>query len=249
MLDNKDSRKTTQNQSTCFFYTKRLILSHNETTTKMATINSLVRENENLPKADSIKKRLERAGAPHGLNDNLSKEAVELLKEWYGLRPPGNQPNQPKPDPPTRPSPPKPKPKPQPKHIPEHKETESRTAVFMATMPLAMLGLAASFGVYHFAQNFVPMPFAVAEAAAFEITYISLARLRFLSTGQRQQAERVAMGAVFVSVVYNSLSAWSYINPGLFDGLDWPVQLVLSVTHGLPIAILAYQVSRLNIER
>lgn len=224
----------------------------------MATINTLTRNNENLPKAESVKKRLERAGHPHGLNDDLSQKATALLTEWYGLPAPGNQAKPPVPAPdPKPPKPPKADPKPakaKPKPDPQinherEKETESRTAVVMATMPLAMLGLAASFGVYHFAQNFVPMPFAIAEAAAFEVTYISLARLRFLSTAQKQQAERVAMGAVFVSVVYNSLSAWSYINPTLFNSLDWSIQLILSITHGLPIAILAYQVSRLNIEK
>jgi len=43
----------------------------------------------------------------------------------------------------------------------------------LARLPLPMLALAASYGVYEFARLFVPMWVALVQAAAFELTYRS----------------------------------------------------------------------------
>lgn len=119
----------------------------------------------------------------------------------------------------------------------------------LATLPLPMLGLAASFGVFYFASNFVPVWFAIIEAAAFELTYIGLSAVKGLDEKQRKKALGVAIGAVLVSVIYNTISAALHQQPDLLQDLSpiwfWTVSLI----YGAPIAILGFLVADLLLHR
>lgn len=148
-------------------------------------------------------------------------------------------------------------------------------AKFFAFLPLPMLGLAASYGVYFFASYFVPQAVAIGEAAAFELTYIGIASLKDLSPNNKRRALRIAYYAVFVSVVYNTLAGALHLNPEILQGLQgtitWIEELgqdgqalgtyqasniggvilfwVIALVHGVPPATLAYQVADLHIHK
>jgi hypothetical protein len=108
-----------------------------------------------------------------------------------------------------------------------------------------MLALAASYGVYHFAALFVPTWVAVVQAAAFEVTYIGLALLDVLDKAQRRRAVSISVGAVLVSVIYNSLAGFFHRNPQVLQQLSLWQEGVLAVLHGAPLAIVAYLVADL----
>jgi hypothetical protein len=124
-----------------------------------------------------------------------------------------------------------------------------RDNVTLARIPLPMLSLAASFGVYQFSLLFVPWWVALAEAFAFEATYIGLSTLRVEDDKQRSRARLISQGSVAVSVIYNSLAAFLHRNPLILDSLDsWSrigAEVVLAVLHGAPLAIVAYFVADL----
>jgi len=113
-------------------------------------------------------------------------------------------------------------------------------------LPLPMLGLAASYGVYFFASQFVPIYIAVIEACAFELTYIGLASMKGLNKERRSYARKVSVGAVVVSIIYNTISAAMHQDPNLLDNLNWFWFWVLSVLHGAPLALLGYFMADLN---
>ncbi len=114
----------------------------------------------------------------------------------------------------------------------------------LGRLPLPTLALAASYGVYRFQALFTPWYIALVSAASFEIVYIGLAVAR-LPSGERKRAVFISIGAVVVSVVYNSLSALFEIRPGML--LDRPLwgDIALAVAHGAPLAIVAYLVADL----
>lgn len=113
----------------------------------------------------------------------------------------------------------------------------------LAHLPLPMLGLAASYGVYSFALLFVPQFFALAQAAAFELTYIGLAVVDAPELARRSRAARISVAAVAVSVVYNSASGYFHRNPLALSGLSFWEELGLAIVHGAPLAITAYFVA------
>lgn len=110
----------------------------------------------------------------------------------------------------------------------------------LARAPLPMLALAAAYGVYEFQREFVPSLVALISAAAFELTYLALA---FVETQDRRRAQAVAVAAVVVSVLYNSLSALFHKAPGLLDAPDLWAVVALAVLHGAPLAVIAYNLS------
>lgn len=122
-------------------------------------------------------------------------------------------------------------------------------------IPLPLLGIPASYGVYHFALQFVPQWVAVVEAGAFEATYIGLAAANSLPKELRGQATRISWGAVWVSVIYNTIAGALSREPELFNRLQsedtfgavlfW----LLALVHGAPLAVLAYLVSDLHIHK
>jgi hypothetical protein len=114
-----------------------------------------------------------------------------------------------------------------------------------ARLPLPMLALAASYGVYRFALLFVPAWVAVVQAAAFELTYIGLASQANLSEGARGRATAISIGAVVVSIVYNALAGLFDRNPEWLANLSAPYEWGMAVLHGAPLAVVAYLVADL----
>ena len=124
----------------------------------------------------------------------------------------------------------------------------------LSILPLPMLGLAASFGVYFFSKRFVPEWVAVGEAMAFELTYIGMAASQAISGAKYKRARWVSMAAVAVSVIYNTLAAALHLHPEVLDILKptengfWPGVgfWVVSMLHGAPLAILGFFISELG---
>lgn len=115
----------------------------------------------------------------------------------------------------------------------------------LSRLPLPMLALAASWGVYSFAAAYVPQWVAIVQAAAFELTYIGLAVTRDLSGAQRRRATAISIGAVAASVLYNSIDGYFARNPASAAGLPWWAEAIGAVLHGAPLAIVAYLVADL----
>lgn len=116
---------------------------------------------------------------------------------------------------------------------------------FLARLPLPMLGLAASYGVYRFALLFVPGWVAIVTASSFEFVYIGLAVYDKFGERERKSALYVSLAAVVTSILYNVLDGFFHRRPDLLAGLPWFADLMLSVVHGAPLAVLAFLVSRL----
>lgn len=117
--------------------------------------------------------------------------------------------------------------------------------LFLARLPLPMLALAASYGVYSFAQLFVPLGVAIIQAAAFELTYIGLAVTQNLSDGARKRANTISVGAVVASIIYNTLAGWFHRQPQLLETASPIAWLMFAILHGAPLAWVAYLVSDL----
>lgn len=115
----------------------------------------------------------------------------------------------------------------------------------LAVLPLPMLALAASYGVYEFARLFVPTWVAVIQAAAFECTYIGLAVSQLLDEKQRQRGRVIALGAVMTSIIYNTLAGWFHRHPALLADASPVADLMLALLHGAPLAWVAFLVSDL----
>lgn len=115
----------------------------------------------------------------------------------------------------------------------------------LAALPLPMLALAASYGVYSFALLFVPPWVALAQAAAFELTYVGLAVVRSLDARQRGRASSISIGAVLASVIYNTLAGWFERQPQLLIDASPISWLFLAALHGAPLAWVAYLVADL----
>jgi hypothetical protein len=116
---------------------------------------------------------------------------------------------------------------------------------FFALLPLPLLGLAASYGVYRFALVFVPGWVAIVTASSFEFVYIGLAVYNKFGEKERRSALYVSLGAVVTSILYNVLDGFFHRRPELLTNMPWWGDLLLSVVHGAPLAILAFLVSRL----
>lgn len=114
----------------------------------------------------------------------------------------------------------------------------------VARLPLPMLALAASYGVYRFAAMFVPEWVAIVQAAAFELVYIGLAVVK-LSPDQQRRAQAISIGAVVVSMIYNSLDGLFHLRPALLDAPPLWLHVSLALLHGIPLALLAYLVADL----
>ena len=114
----------------------------------------------------------------------------------------------------------------------------------LARLPLPMLALAASYGVYRFALLFVPPWVAIVQAAAFELVYIGLAVVE-LPPEQMRRARRISVGAVVVSIAYNTLDGLFHRRPGML--IDTPLwgDIALAILHGAPLAWLAWLVADL----
>lgn len=116
---------------------------------------------------------------------------------------------------------------------------------FLSQWSLPMLALPASYGVYFFASHVIPEFFAVAEACAFEMTYIGMALAKGKNPDKKKRFDRVAMGAVMVSIIYNTITAAAHLDPTLLKNPDIIKLWILAILHGFPLAILGYQVANL----
>lgn len=115
----------------------------------------------------------------------------------------------------------------------------------LSRLPLPMLALAASYGVYRFALLYSPWWVAVVQAAAFETTYTGLAVLDDLDAGQRKRATWISVGAVVVSIIYNTIASMEYRNPGTFVNLAQSYEWAMAFLHAAPLAIVAALVANL----
>jgi Homeodomain-like domain len=114
----------------------------------------------------------------------------------------------------------------------------------LARLPLPTLSLAAAYGVYSFQALFVPWWVAIVSATSFELVYLGLAVAR-LDAADRRRATLISIGAVVVSVLYNSLSALFAIRPALLVDRPLWADVALAVAHGLPLAVVAFLVADL----
>lgn len=124
----------------------------------------------------------------------------------------------------------------------------TRWRAILATLPLPMLALAASYGVYEYSRLFVPAWVALAQAAAFELTYVGLAVVQ-VQHDQRQRARLISLGAVVVSVSYNTLAGLFHREPALLQAAPLWANVILSLLHGAPLAWLAFLVADLLLHR
>lgn len=170
---------------------------------------------------------------PFGLKDRLPEGLIVHLQERAGLKAT------------EKPTPNNHEFKPREKPVPSKPSGADRLISILPILPLPMLGLAASYGVYFFASQFAPFWVAVGEAAAFELTYIGLSAMKNLTDKQQVVARRVSVGAVVVSVVYNSIAGVIHYDPGIIGSLSGVWLWVVAVVHGAPLAILAYFVADL----
>ena len=115
-------------------------------------------------------------------------------------------------------------------------------------LPLPMLALAASYGVYSFNLLFVPWQIALISAAAFELTYVGLAVAEF-NEPERQRGRYISFGAVATSIIYNSLAGFIHRQPDLFLSVSPWVDGVLAALHGIPLALTAFFVADLLLHR
>jgi len=120
--------------------------------------------------------------------------------------------------------------------------TRRTLAAACARVPLPMLALAAAYGVYEFQLLFVPAWVALVSAAAFEATYIALA---VMPTPDPRRATAISVAAVAVSVAYNTLAALFTRRPALLVGAPLWGDVALALLHGLPLAVVAYNVAAL----
>ena len=118
--------------------------------------------------------------------------------------------------------------------------------MMIARSALPLLALSASYGVYEFAQLFVPTWVAVVSAAAFEITCLGLA-LMDLAESERRRANLIAVVAVVVSATTNWVAGYLYFSAhSTLNLAPWQIGL-LSLLHSAPIALLFYALSNLLI--
>lgn len=111
---------------------------------------------------------------------------------------------------------------------------------------LPTLGLAASYGVYRFAERFVPFWVAFTMASSFELTYVGLALKEGLSQASRKRSSRISVGAVVVSVLYNFVDGLFAINPSFAQTIfidNILGNLVLAFLFAAPVPLITYLVS------
>lgn len=123
--------------------------------------------------------------------------------------------------------------------------------IWISRIAIILLSLSAAFGVYEFARMFVTDIVAVITAGGFELTYIGLAVLDNLTPEQKIRANRLSLMAVFVSMIFNSIAGFVTRNPNIakLDTSNIVTEVILTVIHGVPLALLAYLVSNLVLHK
>jgi hypothetical protein len=116
---------------------------------------------------------------------------------------------------------------------------------FVARAALVLLAGSAAYGVYAFSELFTPWPIAALTAISFEACYVGLACLSELTEQQKIVANRIAVWAVIVSIIYNSIAAVAHLSSKSFVNLDITAVWGLAIMHGLPLALTGYFLSNL----
>lgn len=114
----------------------------------------------------------------------------------------------------------------------------------IASLALITLASSAAWGVYQFQLLFTPWWVALLSAASFEMVYIALATIR---TTDRRRAQAVTRAAVAVSVLYNVASSLFHLRPDILTFAPLWLHLALAGSHGVPLAIVAYNVAILKL--
>ncbi len=120
--------------------------------------------------------------------------------------------------------------------------------LWLIRLAVACLGFRASFGVYTFAAELVPWPIALIESCSLELTYIGLTFIT-LDDKDGRRATWIALGALLVSVLYNTLASALMQDRQIFQNLTGFWYWLVSVLHGAPLSILAYLVSDMLFHR
>lgn len=116
---------------------------------------------------------------------------------------------------------------------------------WLGRLPLPMLALAASHGVYSFGTLYMPWYFALISALAFELTYVGLAVAELATDTERIRARNISIGAVVVSILYNAVAAYFHRNPSALIDMRWYAEAAMAVLHAAPLATVAYLVASL----
>lgn len=111
--------------------------------------------------------------------------------------------------------------------------------------PLPMLAAASSYGVYSFSSIFMPPWMALLSSMAFELVYISLSYTILTTEKMKVDAQRVAIGAVIVAIIYNVIAGYLHLRPLLMSTLTDGVVFILAIIHGAPLATVAYLYAQL----
>ena len=123
--------------------------------------------------------------------------------------------------------------------------TQKKWRFILGRLPLPMLALAASHGVYSFGTLYMPWYFALISAAAFELTYVGLAVANLQTDDERRRARNISVGAVVVSILYNAVAAYFHRNPSTLVDMRWQAEAGLALLHAAPLATVAYLVASL----
>lgn len=114
---------------------------------------------------------------------------------------------------------------------------------YITVLPIALLALSASYGIYSFSLLFVPWYIAGITALAFELTYCTLV---FIDSAK---VKPVSIMAVIVSVLWNVGHSMFVLYPASVEMIynSLLLSFVISVIHGLPLATLAYLVAEVSL--
>jgi hypothetical protein len=114
---------------------------------------------------------------------------------------------------------------------------------YITLIPIALLALSASYGIYSFSLLFVPWYIAAVTALAFELTYCTLV---FIDSSK---AKPVSIMAVIVSVLWNVGHSMFVLYPAsvemVYNSLG--LSFILAAIHGVPLATLAYLVADVSL--
>jgi hypothetical protein len=114
---------------------------------------------------------------------------------------------------------------------------------YITLLPISLLALSASYGIYSFSLLFVPWYIAGITALAFEMTYISLV---FIDS---TKAKPVSIMAVIVSVLWNVGHSMFVLYPASVEMVynSLLMSFILAAIHGIPLATLAYLVADVSL--
>jgi hypothetical protein len=114
---------------------------------------------------------------------------------------------------------------------------------YITLLPISLLALSASYGIYSFSLLFVPWYIAGITALAFELTYCTLV---FIDS---TKAKPVSIMAVIVSVLWNVGHSMFVLFPASVEMVynSLLLSFILAAIHGIPLATLAYLVADVSL--